>query len=60
MRKELGSLKKLVVSDMSENRYFDALVKLFKWMKKEQMPVGSSGYTLDDQFCEYLGRRREP
>ena len=53
-RQELGSLRKLVISQQSENRYFDALVKFFNWMKKEKMQVGSNGYTLDDQFREYL------
>ena len=53
-RRELGSLKKLVISEISENRYFDALVKFFNWMKRERMNLGSSGYSMDDQFCEYL------
>ncbi len=53
-RQELGSLRKLVISEISEHRYFDAVVKFFNWLKKEHMPVGSNGYTLDDQFSEYL------
>ena len=53
-RRDLGSLRKLVISQKSENGYFDALVKFFNWMKKERMHICTSGYSLDDQFCEYL------